>query len=151
MTSHLPGRRKWLIGALGGSLVAASALLLTGFSTEGAGSRCSVRLLTGAYGGSFDAVTPGGALRGLVVTRFDGRGKLTQSEFTTLNGVPTSTEWRAAVGGTYHIDSDCTGAAEVVQANGQVIRQQWVVVDRGREIRAVVEGAQAGGVRRKIH
>jgi hypothetical protein len=40
--------------------------------------------------------------------------------------------------------------AEILQANGNILRQRWVVVDRGREIRAVVEGAVAGGTRIKI-
>jgi hypothetical protein len=40
--------------------------------------------------------------------------------------------------------------AEIVQSNGNILRQRWVVVNRGREIRAVVEGAIAGGTRVKI-
>ena len=47
--------------------------------------------------------------------------------------------------------SDSDGLyAEIVQSNGNILRQRWVVVNRGREIRAVVEGAIAGGTRVKI-
>jgi hypothetical protein len=117
-------------------------------------SRCSNRTLRGNYGGSFDGQisTPGGTvlLRGLVVTQFDGEGNLEQLEFLTANGAPPPTgEWAPAQG-TYEIASDCTGVAEITQGNGNVLRQRWVVVDRGREIRAVVEGAVAGGTRVKI-
>jgi hypothetical protein len=52
--------------------------------------------------------------------------------------------------GTYEISADCTGVAEIAQSNGNILRQRWVVVDKGREIRAVVEGAVAGGTRIKI-
>ena len=68
----------------------------------------------------------------------------------TANGVPPpGGEWVPSEG-TYEIGSDCTGVAEIVQSNGNILRQRWVVVDRGREIRAVVEGLVAGGTRIKI-
>ena len=89
-------------------------------------------------------------LRGLVVTHFDGAGNLRQMEFVTANGVPPpGREWTLTEG-TYEIGPDCTGVAEILQTNGNILRQRWVVVDRGREIRAVVEGAVAGGTRIKI-
>lgn len=126
----------------------------TGVEAEPNGSHCSNRTLRGSYGGSFDGQIPAGPgtvqLRGLVVTHFDGEGSLRQREFVTANGVPPpGGEW--ALGeGTYEIGPDCTGVAEIVQSNGNILRQRWVVVDRGREIRAVVEGAVAGGTRIKI-
>jgi hypothetical protein len=71
-------------------------------------------------------------------------------EFLTANGAPPPTgEWTPTQG-TYEIATDCTGVAEIVQSNGNILRQRWVVVNRGREIRAVVEGAIAGGTRVKI-
>ena len=117
-------------------------------------SRCSNRTLRGNYGGSFDGQisTPAGTvqLRGLVLTQFDGEGNLRQREFLTANGAPPPTgEWTPTEG-TYAIAADCTGIAEIAQSNGNILRQRWVVVNRGREIRAVVEGAVAGGTRLKI-
>jgi hypothetical protein len=117
-------------------------------------SYCSNRTLRGNYGGSFDGQisTPAGTvlLRGLVLTQFDGAGNLRQMEFLTANGAPPPTgEWTPTQG-TYQIATDCTGVAEIVQSNGNILRQRWVVVNRGREIRAVVEGAIAGGTRVKI-
>lgn len=140
--------------------VVASGLLIGGWmlSRPLAGAEpddrgCSNRTLRGEYGGSFDGQIPAGpntiALRGLVLTRFDGRGNLIQEEFVTLNGVPPSNEWIPSHG-TYEVNQDCTGRAEIIQADGRVLRQRWVVVNRGREIRAIVEGAVAGGTRVRI-
>lgn len=117
-------------------------------------SHCSNLTLRGNYGGSFDgqSSTPAGTtlLRGLVLTQFDGAGNLSQREFLTANGAPPlSGEW-TPTHGTYQIAADCTGVAEIVQGNGNILRQRWVVVNRGREIRAIVEGAIAGGTRVKI-
>jgi hypothetical protein len=117
-------------------------------------SHCSNRTLRGNYGGSFDGQfsTPAGTvlLRGLVLTQLDGAGNLSQMEFVTANGTPPpSGEW-APSHGTYQIAADCTGEAEIVQSSGTILRQRWIVVNRGREIRAVVEGAIAGGTRVKI-
>ena len=117
-------------------------------------SRCSDHTLRGNYGGSFDGQIPAGPgtvqLRGLVVTQFDGAGNLRQLEFVTANGAPPPNgEWTPSQG-TYEIAEDCTGVAKIVQSTGNILRQRWIVVNRGREIRAVVEGAIAGGTRVKI-
>jgi hypothetical protein len=40
--------------------------------------------------------------------------------------------------------------AEIMQPTGNILRQRWIVVNRGREIRAVVDGVIAGGTRVKI-
>ena len=116
-------------------------------------SHCSNGTLRGNYGGSFDGQisTPAGTvlLRGLVMTQFDGEGNLRQMEFVTANGAPPPTGDWTPTQGTYQIAADCTGVAEI-QNNGAILRQRWVVVNRGREIRAVVVGAVAGGTRVKI-
>ena len=135
--------------------IAAWALVGTaGVEAQPDGGRCSNRILMGAYGGSFDGQIPAGPgtvlLRGLVVTHFDGTGNLSQKEFVTTNGAPPpGGDWVLSEG-TYEISADCTGVAEITQRNGNILRQRWVVVDKGREIRAVVEGAVAGGTRIKI-
>jgi hypothetical protein len=79
-----------------------------------------------------------------------GRETSQQLEFVTANGAPPPTgDWTPSQG-TYEIAEDCTGVAEIVQSTGNTLRQRWTVVNRGREIRAVVEGAIAGGTRVKI-
>jgi hypothetical protein len=115
--------------------------------------KCTNQTIQGVYGGAFEGTISLGPslaeLRGLVRTRFDGRGNLTQDEFTTLNGVAPSPEWRASTG-FYQLEADCTGTAEIFLPDGMTLRQRWIVVDGGREILAIVEGASAGGVRRRI-
>jgi hypothetical protein len=144
---------------VGSGLVIASAALLSGTKAEAradagrASFQCSDRTLLGVYGGSFEGRIPIGPsmaeLRGLVRTHFDGRGNLTQEEFTTLNGVAPSQEWRQSTG-SYQLNSDCTGTAEIFLPDGTLLRQHWMVVDGGREILAIVEGTIAGGIRRRI-
>ena len=147
------GLRNALIAT--GLLIGAGALLPGGAAdAQPDESRCSNRTLRGGYGGSFDGQVPAGPntllLRGLVLTHFDGRGHLSQLEFATINGTPPpGGEW-VSTEGTYHLDSNCTGTAEILQSNGTVLRQRWVVVNHGREIRAIVEGAVAGGTRIKV-
>jgi hypothetical protein len=143
-----------IVVAVAFSIAAWAPFGTAGVEAEPAGSHCSNRILRGNYGGSFDGQIPAGPstvqLRGLVVTHFDGEGNLRQMEFVTANGAaPPGGQWVPSEG-TYEIGPDCTGQAEIVQGNGNILRQRWVVVDRGREIRAVVEGAVAGGTRIKI-
>ena len=149
-------RRRWVQVIAAGALPIA-VWALWGRAPVGAQpdeSRCSNHTLRGNYGGSFDGQIPTGAgtllLRGLVLTQFDGAGNLRQMEFVTMNGAPPPNgEWTPSQG-TYEIAADCTGVAEIVQGNGNVLRQRWIIVARGKEIRAVVEGAIAGGTRVKI-
>jgi hypothetical protein len=117
-------------------------------------SHCSNLTLRGNYGGSFDGQISTGAgtvlLRGLVLTQFDGAGNLQQLDFVTANGAPPpGGQWTPSQG-TYQIAPDCTGVAEIVQPTGNILRQRWIVVNRGRETRAVVDGVIAGGTRVKI-
>ena len=121
-------------------------------SDEGDGAaRCTDRTVRGDYGFSIDGTVLAGTpnaflLRGVAMTHFDGRGNLTQVDFTTRNGAPTTADWRAA-SGTYAINPDCTGTAEIVPGDGSpALRLRLVVVDKGREIRTVVVGNASGSV-----
>ena len=111
---------------------------------------CSVRTLRGSYGFSIDgqilAGPRAGLLRGVSMTEFDGRGNLRQVDFTTINGVPTGTDWRPATG-SYKVNPDCTGTAEIVQGDGSpTLKLRFVVVRDGKEVRTVVEGNATGSV-----
>src|SRR5678816_1126698 len=59
---------------------------------------CSNRTLRGDYafaiGGTIFAGPNQLLLRGVAMTHFDGRGNLTQVDFTTRNGVSVSSDWR---------------------------------------------------------
>jgi hypothetical protein len=112
---------------------------------------CSNRTLRGDYGFSIDGTVLAGTpnaflLRGVAMTRFDGQGNLSQVDFATRNGVPIAPDWRAAVG-TYEINADCTGTAQIIPADGSpTLNLRLVVVDRGREVRTVVVGNATGSV-----
>jgi hypothetical protein len=116
---------------------------------------CSNRTLRGDYGFSIDGTILAGTpnaflLRGVAMTQFDGHGNLSQVDFTTRNGAPTAPDWRPAVG-TYDINDDCTGTAQIIPGDGSpTLNLRLVVVDRGREVRTIVVGNATGSVGIKV-
>jgi hypothetical protein len=117
-------------------------------SERSAEMRCSNRTLRGDYGfeisGTILAGPKAGLLRGVAMTHFDGEGNLSQVDFATNNGVPGGPDWRPATG-TYDLNPDCTGTAEIVFSDGSPTLHLWlVVVDRGRQLRTVVAGSPTG-------
>jgi hypothetical protein len=147
----LAGVLLMVVGALTyGTLVAAQPEAGLGESGV-ASSRCSNRTLRGQYGFSIEgtilAGTPNAfAVRGVAMTQFDGDGNLTQVDFTTRNGAPFNADWRPAAG-TYDINPDCTGVAQIVQSDGTpTVNLRLVVVDRGREVRTTVVGNSTSSV-----
>jgi hypothetical protein len=140
-----------LCGAVGsGSLVRAQSDNGSG-AARAAWRNCSNRTLRGDYGFSIDGTILAGTpnaflLRGLAMTHFDGHGNLNQIDFTTRNGTPFTPDWRTAVG-SYEINSDCTGTAQIIPTDGSpTLNLRLVVVDRGREVRTVVVGNASGSV-----
>ncbi len=118
--------------------------------SDGRGRGCSESTLRGDYGFSIDgqilAGPKAGLLRGLAMTHFDGDGGLSQVDFTTINGIPTGTDWRPGTG-TYEINADCTGKAQIAFTDGSpTLRLRLVVADRGDQIRTIVEGNATGSV-----
>jgi hypothetical protein len=113
--------------------------------------RCSNRSLRGAYGFGVDGqILPPGApplvLRAVAMTQFDGEGSLTQVDHATINGIPRWQGWRPAVG-TYEINPDCTGTAQIVPSDGSpTLNLHLVVFDRGRQVRTVVDGNATGSL-----
>ena len=78
--------------------------------------RCSNSTLEGAYaftieGVFVDAPSPL-PLRGVALTRFDGRGHLTQVDHVVFNGAPPPVDWTPATGW-YRVNADCTGEMEL--------------------------------------
>src|SRR5262245_26164666 len=119
--------------------------------SQGSWGKCSSRTLRGDYGFSIDGTILAGTanaflLRGVAMTHFDGHGNLSQVDFTTRNGVPLGADWRPAVG-TYEINADCTGTAQIIPSDGSpTLNLRLVVVDRGREVRTIVVGNATGSV-----
>jgi hypothetical protein len=117
-------------------------------------ARCSNRTLRGDYGfdigGQILAGPRAGILRGVAMTHFDGDGKLTQVDFATINGVPAWSDWRP-VSGVYDLNADCTGTAELRPNDGSpTVHLRLVVVDRGKQIRTIVEGNATGSTGIKV-
>lgn len=78
---------------------------------------CSNRTLRGDYafhieGAFVDAPAPL-LLRGVAMTRFDGKGHLSQVDHVVFNGMVPPIDWTPA-SGTYRLNANCTGEAEIV-------------------------------------
>ena len=111
---------------------------------------CSDQWLRGAYAFTIDGTILSGPepvlLRGVAMTRFDGAGNLSQVDFATRNGAPLSSDWRPATG-SYHVDPDCTGSAEIFPVDGSPpLRLRLVVFDRGNQVRTTVVGNATGSL-----
>ncbi|HTS03562.1 MAG TPA: hypothetical protein VMN04_13640 [Thermoanaerobaculia bacterium] len=118
------------------------------------GEGCSDATLTGSYGFrvSGQIFGPNGAVTvrdGVATTSFDGRGGLSQADFVMSNGVPLSGPTDPVTGfhidetGTYHVNSDCTGSAEIdlpapPGSTGAVIKLMFVLSDQGRNVHTIV-------------
>jgi len=112
---------------------------------------CSNRTLRGNYGFEINGYIfpPTGGpllLRGVAMTTFDGEGNLTQVDHATFNGIPRWQGWRPAAG-TYEINADCTGTAQIVPNDGTpALNLHLVVFDHGRQVRTVVDGNATGSL-----
>ena len=135
------------------AFVAAALLAIASASpvTADEDTKCSNRTLRGSYGFGVDGqiFPPAGPpllLRGVAMTQFDGEGNLSQVDHATTNGVPRWVGWRQATG-TYQINEDCTGTAQIVPSDGgPVLNLHLVVFDRGRQVRTVVDGNASGSL-----
>jgi hypothetical protein len=163
MPSHSKGReakmKSWLWKGMLAAAIALPALSgvarAQGTDVDG----CSNAILEGDYGftvhGEFlGIVTPAGPqffsspvpIDGVAMTRFDGKGNLTQVDFIMLNGmeVPASpsdidpkTGFHTGESGHYTVFPDCTGKSEL-DLPGVVVRLRFVLANQGRDIHSVV-------------
>ena len=112
--------------------------------TEDEAGPCSNQTLRGDYGFAIEGqLLPGGfivgPIRGVAMTHFDGEGNLSQLDHTVVNGTPPPIQWTPG-SGTYTVNPDCTGTAEINVQNGRPpVLLSLVVVRHGREIRTVVD------------
>ena len=84
------------------------------------------------------------------MTEFDGRGNLTQVDFTTIDGAPAGTEWRPAVG-SYEVELDCTGTMQIIPSDGgPTLNLKLVVADDGRTVHNIVLGSATGAIGTKV-
>jgi hypothetical protein len=141
------------------SLLMAGGTLLVGphavaQSQESKHDGCSNRTLRGSYAFAIDGTIIAGPnrllLRGVAMTEFDGRGNLTQVDFTTINGAPAGTDWRPAVG-SYEVDSDCTGTMQIIPSDGSpTLNLKLVVANHGRTVHNIVLGSATGAIGTKV-
>jgi hypothetical protein len=109
---------------------------------------CSNQTLEGDYGFTIhgQVTTPVGAINrdGVAMTHFNGNGNLTQVDFVLSNGTPDSPGFRTGQTGTYTVNPDCTGSAEIDfpappgASHGAVIKLMFVLTNHGRQIHTVV-------------
>ena len=122
-----------------------------------ANNGCSNATLKGDYGFTIQGYQPNpdgstSPVKGVAITHFDGAGKLTQRDFVVTAGVPEAGTGNAQTGfqfstgetGSYTLNPDCTGAAEIdLNVNlgfGSigVLKLMLVVTNDGRAIHTVV-------------
>ena len=116
-------------------------------------NECSNRTLRGSYAFAINGTIIAGpnrlVLRALAMTEFDGSGNLTQVDFSTIDGVPTGTDWRPAVG-SYEVDANCTGTMQIIPSVGPTLNLKLVVADHGRTVHNVVLGNATGAIGTKV-
>ena len=142
---RIGNRMRMAAGALSMMLVPAA-----GFAGA---PECSNHTLRGSYAFTIDGTIVAGPtqglLRGLAMTEFDGEGGLTQVDFTTINGVAPWADWRP-VAGTYEVNADCTGRAQLVPPVGPTLNLRLVVFDGGAQVATIVVGQATGSLGRKV-
>lgn len=133
-------------------MLTACVVLLAGSPAwaESEPGKCDARTLQGDYGFHVEGVIlalpgivvpPGGfAVRGVAMTRFDGKGKLTQVDFITRNGGAPPVDWSQG-SGEYKVNPDCTGTwiLHIPGNPSSPVKVHFVIVKRGAEIRTVVD------------
>jgi len=133
----------------------AAALVLLTFAALGSGYAqskshvCNNKLIAGYYGFTLQGnklagMGPTGPQVGVAMTKFDGKGGLTQIDTVTIDGEVVSDFTHSPANGTYKVNSDCTGTFTIVFTdNRPTVVVNFVVVANGDEIDTVV--ISAGG------
>ena len=120
------------------TIVAVFAFALTAApAAKAAGTGCSNATLRGTYSDQDSGTIVGvGPFAGVNVDSFDGKGKLTISGWSTLNGSGSY----GIETGTYQVNADCTGTYTV--AGGGVTVDAFFAIDQaGNELQIVITDA----------
>ena len=117
------------------TLVAVFTLALTaGPAAKAAESGCSNATLRGTYSDQDTGTIVGvGPFAGVNVDRFDGKGKITISGMSSLNGSVSA----GLETGTYQVNADCTGTYTVT-GGGLTIDAFFVIDHAGNELQIVI-------------
>jgi hypothetical protein len=128
----------------------ALALVLTKPAAVKAQTGCSVATLSGGYGYAwhgFFLSHPGAPVAGWVpfassgIRTYDGNGSLSGSQTSNLAG----SVFPEAYTGTYTVNSDCTGSATMNFPRGEIVTENFTIVDGAKEIERIAT-VQRGGV-----
>jgi hypothetical protein len=101
-----------------------------------------------ADGSSF---TSTGLIDGVGSIDFDGQGNITQSDYIVKNGtlVPggatDGSGFHTGETGTYTLNGDCTGTADIVLGPGNERFLELVIADNGRSAHAIVSSSIVNG------
>ena len=134
-----------------GTVVVGIALVVTLGGTLGVGAHqnaepkgnhgCSVASIKGTYGIQILGTrpsAPGGPIEsviGVVIRNYDGRGQFSQVDNVkgSISGiVPDRPGF-----GTYQVNEDCSGVAQLQPAPGTLLEERLVIVDDANEIRSM--------------
>ena len=136
------------------ALTATSVALMALYGTASAAGLCSSQTLKGAYGFSakgevlgildsdnmlhpFRAPAP---LDDVAIVTFNGAGGFSRTDFGNVSGIPKGgqTAFNPNQGGSYTLNSDCTGNMTIKYDNGVVLVLQMVVDSDASEVRALI-------------
>lgn len=107
---------------------------------------CGNKLLKGTYGIHMQGTrpVPGGTglepVIGIVVRTFDGRGNFTQLD--NIKGAVSGFVPDRPGAGTYEVNADCSGSARFEPGPGVIVKERFVVLDYGHEIRSITTTPQ---------
>jgi hypothetical protein len=143
------------------TLPAAIALLALAGAARADDNGCTNSTLRGIYaftvsGQILNADGTTTTRKGVALTTFDGAGNLTQVDYvmsltpghTPPGGIDTAPAFRTNETGTYVVNPDCTGSAEIdmpPHPGGAVIRLMFVLGDHARTIHTVVSSLTPPG------
>jgi len=117
---------------------------------------CSAATLRGAYGLQFQGTRPvrppfpagTETYMGIALRTYDGAGQFTQ--LSNVKGSVIGIEADVESTGTYEVNEDCTGRAEIVPATGPPLDLRLVVFDGGRQVATVVVGNATGSLGTRV-
>jgi hypothetical protein len=115
---------------------AVTALLLCAAPIANAGDKgCSTATLRGIYADKDTGFIVGvGQFAGVNLETFDGKGTLTGTGFSSVNGYVA----QGTFAGTYQVNPDCTGTYSVQDPQGDTFHAFFVIDDGGNELQIVI-------------
>jgi hypothetical protein len=140
------------------NLSIASAIAALALTAHAARADCGLGTIQGDYtfvvhgqSLSADGSTSTGLLDGVGVITFDGAGDLAQEDYVVKSGTqvpggnPNPSGFHTQETGTYSVNPDCTGAANIVLSPGNERNLAFVISTREHSIHAVATSTLVNG------